>query len=117
LPFTQMPLGPEQAFGGAEHPDNPLGKGLDTADGAELPNLEIPRMLIGARGERPAPAGFGPLPVTHTERRRHLGALGPQWLKERWPHLPPETQAPFFQLAPTDQQLDRFWQGGEAVRA
>lgn len=116
LPFDRMPLTPEQAFGGDGHTENPLGKGLDTADGAELPNIELPRMLISARGDRPRPAGFGPLPVDHPERARHLGDLGTQWLKERWPHLPLETDPRFFQTAPPDQRLDGFWTGGETVR-
>ncbi|HUH41401.1 MAG TPA: DUF2169 domain-containing protein [Castellaniella sp.] len=115
LPFSSIPLTPENAFGGKGHAANPLGKGLDTSDGAELPNIESPGALIASRGDRPDPAGFGPLPITAPQRAHHLGPHGPDWLKKRWPHLPLETSPLFFQAAPKDQRRDGFWQGGEAV--
>ncbi len=115
LPFERMPLTPVQAFGGQGCAANPAGKGIDTALDAELPNIESPRHLIASASDQPEPAGFGPLSPEVPQRARHLGEIGPEWLKTRWPHIPLDTDPRFFQTAPADQQLDAFWQGGEAI--
>lgn len=117
LPFESMPLTPAQAFGGEDHPENPMGKGLDTRDGAELPNIESPNTLIVAHGDQPDPAGFGPLPIIARSRARHLGDHGAQWLRDRWPHLPMDTDPQFFLTAREDQRIQGFWMGGETVLA
>ncbi len=117
LPFDAMPLTLAQAFGGEDHAFNTAGKGFDTQDGAELPNIESPHALIAAHGDRPDPAGFGPLPITAPQRARHLGSHGPQWLEERWPHLPLDSDPQFFMAAPEDQRIQGFWAGGEPVLA
>lgn len=73
LPFTTMPLGFEQAFGGTyklpngdEVPftRNPIGKGWTPQlegvpfDGRPLPNLELARQRVTGPDEEPDPAGF-----------------------------------------------------------
>src|SRR5262249_23637490 len=58
LPFTSMPLSYEKSFGGPGFAANPAGKGIapvveDGVSRVPLPNLEDPRALVRARGDRP----------------------------------------------------------------
>lgn len=75
LPFREMPLVWENAFGGKistpvfdmPNTDNPVGKGffLDESEGAgvALPNVEDPRALIRTPRDLPKPAGWAPYPL------------------------------------------------------
>lgn len=115
--FTRMPLTLPNAFGGEGYARNPLGRGYKAAaDGAEFPNVELPNHLMVSLSDTPPPATLGPLPADFQQRTRHLGDQGSAWLKHRWPHLPLDTDARFFQAAADDQQLDGFWQGGEGIQ-
>src|SRR5690606_1652935 len=81
----------------------------------QLPNIEHPNQLIFSPQDRPQPADFGPLSSALPERARYLGPHTAQWQKERWPHLPEQTDARFFLAASEDQHQQGFWQGGEPV--
>lgn len=75
-PFTEVPLTPDRAFGGAGEwdgltvPDqnNPDGRGFalneDAAVGVSLPNLEFPDQLIRKWDDAPPPALWTPLALT-----------------------------------------------------
>jgi uncharacterized protein YjbI with pentapeptide repeats len=106
-PFSAQPLGWAFAFGGEHIAHNPVGKAV--------PNVEDPDHPMLSPSDRPAPAGFGPYPSTWPQRASLLGRFESRWRNERWPHLPLDTDARFFQAAPPDQQLEGFWAGGEAV--
>ncbi|BBU32783.1 hypothetical protein BTHE68_65170 (plasmid) [Burkholderia sp. THE68] len=118
-PYTQMPIEPATAFGGAGCADNPLGKGyaeIDNADGTRvwpLPNVESETRRIASRGERVAPAGFWGNGCDAPLRRQHLGACDERWLKNEWPHLPSDTRPEFFLSAPSDQRLPGYFSGDE----
>ena len=119
--FTSMDLTWQNAFGGPDYPKNPLGKGsapVETEWGEMvryLPNIEYPRSLIGAGGDRPEPAGFLPLEVTWPQRAELLGTYDQKWLRERWPYFPEDMNWDFFNAAPRDQRLrDAFFQGRES---
>ncbi|SFU61460.1 Uncharacterized protein YjbI, contains pentapeptide repeats [Polaromonas sp. YR568] len=120
-PFTRMPLGAANAFGGPGHPVNPLGKGFAEVPGPDgalvrpLPNVELPNSLIVHEGDAPAPAGFGALAVDSPQRQRLLGQFDDAWVKRSWPHLPEDTQPEFFQTAPPDQRMAGFFRGDEAI--
>src|SRR5829696_8939137 len=73
-PFASMPVVYERAFGGTDvrgdnprhhgaEPRNPVGVGFHSAgrpeEGTLLPNVENPRQLQRAWGDRVTPAGFG----------------------------------------------------------
>ncbi|HSR43098.1 MAG TPA: DUF2169 domain-containing protein [Longimicrobiales bacterium] len=72
VPFEEMPLGNDRAFGGIgvvdgqemPHPVNPDGRGFylseEEAEDRPLPNLERPDALIGGWLDRPKPACFLP---------------------------------------------------------
>jgi len=84
LPFTQIPLTWNRAYGGAGHPANPEGRGyarnplaaLFGRNHGDMPNLEHPQRPVRGPRRRYAPAGFGQLDVDWTPRRQWIGSYG-----------------------------------------
>ncbi|WP_374568600.1 DUF2169 domain-containing protein [Ideonella sp.] len=129
VPFSQMPLTFERAYGGRSRRStkdaddhywpNPVGTGY-AADGREadevaLPNIEFPDALLHSWRDRPRPAGFGPI-ASHWQSRAVLaGTYGERWQEQEAPLLPSDLDPGFFQCAPPDQQAPGFLQGGEPV--
>ncbi len=119
-PFVVMPLGWKQAFGGADYPDNPLGKGIapvtrpDGTQAVPLPNVEG-TTLIGAPEDRPAPASFGPVDLMWPMRAKKNGTYDDAWVKTRWPALPDDMNYEFFCMAPEDQYLPGHFDGHEVI--
>jgi hypothetical protein len=118
--FVRLPIRPQEAFGGEGHLKNPLGKGITSLFemGEEvwpMPNVELPKQLMINHTDLPDPAGFWALSQEFPQRTCYLGEFDNQWQKDRWPHLPLATQAAFYQSAPTDQQLNDFFQGDESI--
>jgi hypothetical protein len=82
VPFVEMPLSLERAYGGmAEWDglavpflDNPAGKGFyleaEQAVNHALPNLEDPRSPIRRWNDQPSPVGLGACPLAHSGRFR-----------------------------------------------
>lgn len=114
-PFAEMPLGWARAFGGEGYAKNPLGRGF-APDGAapQLPNVEDPRQLIDAVGDRPDPAGFGALDETWPQRAARRGTYDQRWLETAFPGLAADTDWTYFNTAPADQWSDGYWRGDEA---
>ena len=78
-PFTAMPLDYAHAFGGPGYAANPSGKGLGTP---ELPNVEQAAARARSKGDRPEPAGFGPINPVWPQRAGKLGKdYGRAWKK------------------------------------
>ncbi len=121
MPFSEMPITWNNAFGGKEFADNLSGKGIDpavTVKGGSLvplPNIEYPHMLIGSPSEKPKPAGFGPLDMMLPSRQKKTGTYDDRWLKERWPYFPDDMDYEFFNCAPEDQYIDGFFTGSESI--
>lgn len=112
-PFTVMPLGYGNAFGGPGYAHNPVGKG---ASGRELPNVEHAGRVIRDRRDDPGPAGFGPINPAWPDRAAKLGKeYGPRWRKERFPYPAEDFSFDYFNCAPPDQQLDGYLRGDEAI--
>jgi len=116
-PFTCLPITYQNAFGGPDFPDNPLGKGMipDATGKTPLPNIQVPHHLIGNPQDRPPPAGFSAYPVMWPQRQRYLGKVNERWLREDWPHFPKDTDWEHFNTAPEDQRLPGFFTGGEKI--
>lgn len=120
-PFTEMPVSYDRAFGGKDFEKNPLGRGMGpllSEAGEEiypLPNIEHAEKLIGSPDDRPDPAGFAPLDFMWPQRSRKLGTYDDKWLQERWPFYPDDMDWTYFNAAPDDQQMDRFFEGGESI--
>lgn len=112
-PFTKMPLGHAQAFGGPGYARNPVGKGVG---GQELPNVEHAGAVIRSRRDDPGPAGFGPVNPSWPARQAKLGrAYDARWRRERWPYYAEDLDWSYFQAAPEDQRLDGYLRGDEAL--
>ncbi|WP_433935429.1 DUF2169 domain-containing protein [Sorangium cellulosum] len=119
-PITEMPLVWENAFGGPDYPLNPKGMGLGPIEeeGAKvhyLPHLEDPRRLLRSPGDRPPPACFGALDPTLASRMARLGTYGAAWLQQDFPGFARDLDPEYFQVAPEDQRLSEYFQGGEPI--
>lgn len=118
-PFTEMPLTYAKAFGGEGYPQNPLGKGIAPIRVGEaqlhpLPNIEDPKHLIRSPKDKPPPAGFDPYDLTWPQRFSKVGTYDAAWFKKRYPGFAADLDWSFFNTAPMDQQIEGFFQGGEA---
>lgn len=112
VPFSTMPIGYDHAFGGDGFDANPAGKGL----GTELPNVESAEEQVRGRGDRPAPAGFGPINPRWPTRASKVGSdYGAKYQKERAPYYSADFDWSYFSAAPVDQQLEGYLRGDEAV--
>ncbi|AGP41054.1 DUF2169 family type VI secretion system accessory protein [Sorangium cellulosum] len=111
-PFTEMPVTWRNAFGGDGFAKNPLGKGHGDRSAA-LPNIESPRHLIHARGDRPAPAGLDGYDVTWPQRFSKIGTHDAAWRNECFPGFARDLDPTMFNMAPDDQQIDGFFRGDE----
>jgi hypothetical protein len=133
LPFEEMPLLYERAFGGWDrsNPDparhggddrNPVGMGFAAAnrrerlEGLRLPNLEDARQLIADWNTRPPVAGFGFIGAGWLPRRTLAGTYDASWEEKRAPLLPDDFAPRFFNGAPADQVVAPHLRGGEPVR-
>lgn len=124
VPFTEMPLLYERAYGGTDvysdlkvpypYPRNPLGRGFavlnapKAVDRLPLPNLEEPgalltpdQMCLGTYSDwerRPLPSGFGWYPKTWLPRALLAGIMPCDRAVER------ELRAAYAQLVPLEQR-------------
>ena len=126
-PFERVPLVYERAFGGfdpggaadAFEPRNPAGVGFATSSAllvnTPAPNIEDPAHLIRAPGDRPPPAGFGPIPTHWQPRCRRAGTHDREWERERMPLVPRDFEDRHYQCAPDEQQVPGHLSGGEPV--
>jgi uncharacterized protein YjbI with pentapeptide repeats len=121
MPFTEMAVSYENAFGGPEYKKNPLGKGhapikTGTGDSVHpLPNIENPTKLIDSPKNKPEPAGFGPIDFTWPQRMDKVGTYDQKWLEELFPGLAADMDPTYFNVAPEDQWIDTFFNGDESV--
>ena len=112
-PFTAMPLGYANAFGGPGYASNPVGKGFSAR---ELPNVEHAGHVIRSRRDDLGPAGFGPINPIWPERAKKVGKeYGPRWRKERFPFYAEDFDFGYFNAAPADQQLPGYLRGDERL--
>jgi uncharacterized protein YjbI with pentapeptide repeats len=110
LPMTRAPLTWALAFGGPGFQANPQGLGF--RDGA-LPRIEAPAQLVASPGDRPEPAGFGPLGLADPRRTRFQPRYDASYLRRFYPGYPAGLDWRFFLCAPEDQRLPGFFQGDE----
>ncbi len=132
VPFLEMPLRFERAFGGSDHSHespkyhgteirNTMGVGFRknsdgaTIEGTLLPNLEHPKKLMQNWSDTPPPVGFGVVSRNWQPRSKFAGTYDQRWLDDRFPFLPEDFDDHYFQSAPADQQM-AYFEGGEVVR-
>ena len=120
VPFAEMPVTWERAYGGEGFAHNPLGRGYGP-DGATneraLPNVEHPTRRIVSPHDRPAPAGFGALDFSWPQRFSKVGTYDARWLRERYPGLADDIDWTLFNAAPDDQWIEGFFTGDERFTA
>ena len=128
LPFRELPLRYEHAFGGClrdrdriiETEDrNPLGVGLGIAlgygkPGDVLPNIEDPRHRLRER-ERCVPAGLGCIAPSWQPRRALAGTYDERWRRTRAPYVPEDFQLKFFSCAAEGLHFEPDLRGGEPL--
>ncbi|WP_230492777.1 DUF2169 family type VI secretion system accessory protein [Martelella alba] len=109
LPFDQLPLDWQNAYGGAGVPENPLGIGaapvmVDGARRHPLPRIEHPDHLLGPGRRATVPAGFGPLGFTWPRQTGRLGKrYDRRWLEQGFPGFARDIDWHVFNRAEQDQ--------------
>ena len=117
VPFTEMPVDWQHAFGGEKSKENPLGRGMqeEPIQGVgfrvRLANVLDPAVPPEDRQRRPA--GFGPVDVTWQPRASLGGTYGEEWLRDDFPGLARDIDWRFFNIAPRDQHFPRPFTGDE----
>ncbi len=128
--FTSVPLRYEYCFGGSPvaatgsaalaSERNPVGRGLylreKDAIGGRLPELEDPQARIRSFGDRPSPAGFGPIARHWRPRRDHAGTYDDTWRQTRAPLWPKDVDVRLMNAAAPGLVAPRRLTGGESVR-
>jgi len=122
VPFTEMPISYEQAFGGVDlrHEDptehaafmpNPSGRGFhrhfrsDWLDHTPLPNTEETNVPVTRPDGVYRPMSFGVIGRHWEPRYRYAGTYDQNWMDNVFPFLPVDFDEQYYQAAPTDQQL------------
>jgi hypothetical protein len=122
VPFAQMPITYDHAFGGTDlrHEDpaehaafmpNPSGRGFhkhmksEWVDGSPLPNTEELTEPVSRPDGVYRPMSFGVIGRHWDPRRRYAGTYDQHWLDNVFPFLPADFDNQYYQAAPLDQQL------------
>jgi len=125
-PTAALPIAWELSFGGmdaqdarATEPRNPAGTGVTKRpaelQGKQAPSFEDAANLIKSSNDRPTPRGFGPI-ASHWQPRCQLaGTYDEAWQNSCSPLLPKDFNPAYWNVAPSDQQLDDY-QPGEEIR-
>jgi uncharacterized protein YjbI with pentapeptide repeats len=117
--FTEMKLTYKRSYGGPGCALNPFGRGFAADNNGRLllPNIQDPKHIEVAPGKRSViPAGFAPYPLNWPQRAENLGSFDRNWVIERWPYLPVNTNPEYFNTAPSDQRIEGYFRGDERVR-
>lgn len=121
-PFERVRLGWENAFGGPDFSENPLGKGADARKlmreqvPTELPQIETPGALILDIDHHPSPAGLGPLAADAPTRRRFAGTYDDAYLRDDFPNFATDFDWRYCNTACPDQQTGTELRGDEPYR-
>jgi hypothetical protein len=129
-PFTSLPLAYERCFGGSpSNPSralaeaaahNPVGQGLHRtpagALGQPVPNFEDPQAPLRTSGDRPRPAGFGPVARHWLPRLAFAGTYDDAWIQKRMPFWPRDFDERFFCAAAPGLCAVPHLVGGEPVQ-
>lgn len=83
--------------------------------GAHAPHVESFAAPVAGPGRRGVSWGFGPIAPHWQPRASLAGTYDARWAKERMPLLPTDFNPRFHQVAPADQVLSGYVQGGETA--
>lgn len=120
-PTHSVPIRYEQAFGGPQCHENPVGCGhispednMDT-NPRKAPQIEDPKDPILEWTKIYKPQGFGPITRSWLPRRALAGTFDETWKKERWPEMPDDFNIAYYNSAHPDLVYEGYLQGGERV--
>lgn len=114
VPAQRIDLTWRNAYGGTDHPPNPLGVGRAAVDGRlPLPSLEMPASRALRPDQAIEPAGFGALDPMHHARAPFRGTYDDSYLKAHAPGFAPDLDWRYFNMAPRDQWLPQALRGDE----
>jgi len=131
MPFVEMPLVYERAFGGSDlthkkskshgwDKKNPIGTGFRLNKNAvanhRLPNLEDPDHLISHWKDKPPIACYGFTEGSWEHRLDFAGTYNDAWLRSQFPLLPKDFDLRFFDSASPGLISEGFLKGGEPVQ-
>lgn len=106
-PFSRIPMTWENAFGGGEEDENPVGKGrAEVEDGLmPLPNIQRHGEYIASPKDSPRPVGLGAVLAAWPPRRALAGKYTRQWMENRFPARPADLAPEYFMCAQEDQRF------------
>jgi uncharacterized protein YjbI with pentapeptide repeats len=105
IPFTEMQIVWERAYGGSGFAENPLGTGADIGKAGPDNLVKLPNISERTRkdGDLMRPAGYGPIDVMWPQRAKLAGTHGDTWLKEDFPGFARDIDWHYFNQAPANQ--------------
>jgi uncharacterized protein YjbI with pentapeptide repeats len=112
-PVEPVALSYANAWGGADYPTNPIGKGMI---GYDMHRIGLRHRRVVSRDTPNQPGGFAPIPPNWPQRAGKVGTYGGDWLESRWPWLPKDFDWTFFNAVPEDQLFESYLVGDEAIR-
>lgn len=119
VPFAEMEVSYKRAFGGNNHPENPLGIGIeeiiiDEEGQIPLPNIEYPDQLIGSPGDRPKAASLNRVDLLAEQRMALGGTYDQAYIEKRLPGFPDDLNFDFFNDGAPDQWREGLFNGDES---
>jgi hypothetical protein len=128
-PCESVPLRYELAYGGTARDgereerceENPVGVGFapawwrDGRDEITAPQIESPDDPLRDLDRAITPAGVGAVGKAWLPRRTFAGTYDDAWVRERWPVLPPDFDARFWNCASPGLIAPSYLRGDEAV--
>ncbi|GGJ21632.1 DUF2169 family type VI secretion system accessory protein [Neoroseomonas lacus] len=117
LPFVEMPLGWDRAYGGPKFAQNPLGRGIEEMPiqgvgmRVRLPNVVLPQGV--AKPDTLAPVNFGPIDIAWPQRSSLAGTHGQRWLEQEFPGFASDIDWRILMTAQPDQRFAGFLKGDE----
>jgi uncharacterized protein YjbI with pentapeptide repeats len=126
-PLYNILLTPENAFGGADFPTNPRGRGFNAAKRLQekeheailLPSVEDPAFIIHSIEDCPPPVWFSHTPLDFPERQKLAGTFDDAWFQEVHPALPEDCDPSYYNDAQPELWIPtepNFFQGGEKLK-
>ncbi|MCL9782506.1 pentapeptide repeat-containing protein [Vibrio sp. S4M6] len=116
-PFLRMPLNWNYAVRGDGLEMNPSGIAppakAQSADGLLHAGIYYPGESQSEWSAKPRPAGFMPIDVMQPKRQKLMGTYDEHWQNTAWPHFPSDFNPLFYNVAPEDQRIQGYFQGGE----
>ena len=110
-PLSKTLLSRENAFGGKDYAFNTEGKGYK--DGM-LPLIEYPDQLVYSDDDAPLPGFFTAASEFCAPRKDWFGNIHTDNYLAHFPNYPEDINNAYFNMAPQDQWLENYIQGGES---